>query len=156
MVKEVKTDEVKDKEGVVEAEESDVKAAPAGITEHASEEPTEKTEASGKSTEEGESSTDYRPTGISDDELSHVFEVIPKKSKVALDRVESRMNTVKDAKSSPVWFPWVFSIIMVIGLAWAVVYYLTGSYPIPHIGAWNLCISFVTILVGFAMTMFWK
>ena len=96
------------------------------------------------------------PVGITDEELSRVFAAIPRKSKVALDRVESKMNSVKGSKSSPSWYPWVFSLIMIIGLIWAVAYYLTGNYPIPHIGAWNLVIAFVTILVGFAMTMAWK
>ena len=94
--------------------------------------------------------------GITDEELSRVFESIPRKSKVALNRVESKMDNVKGAKSSPSWYPWVFSLIMIVGLVWAVVYYLTGNYPIPNIGAWNLCIAFVTILVGFVMTMAWK
>lgn len=96
------------------------------------------------------------PVGITDEELSRVFAAIPRKSKVALDRVESKMNSVKGSKSSPSWYPWVFSLIMIVGLIWAVAYYLTGNYPIPHIGAWNLVIAFVTILVGFAMTMAWK
>lgn len=97
-----------------------------------------------------------KPMGITDEELSRVFAAIPRKSKVALDRVESKMNSVKDSKSSPSWYPWVFSLIMIVGLIWAVAYYLTGNYPIPHIGAWNLVIAFVTILIGFAMTMAWK
>jgi cobalamin biosynthesis Mg chelatase CobN len=178
MVKEVKANEAekadettdKDKEGTVKAQESAVKDYPEGITEHDSgksaekdeasvesaEEPAEKDEDSAEKSEDSKDSADSHSTGISDEELSRVFEAIPKKSKVALDRAESKMDNVKGAKSSPVWYPWVFSIIMVIGLTWAVVYYLTGNYPIPHIGAWNLCISFVTILVGFSMTMFWK
>lgn len=97
-----------------------------------------------------------KPEGITDEELSCVFAAIPRKSKAALDRVESKMNSVKGSKSSPSWYPWVFSLIMIVGLIWAVAYYLTGNYPIPHIGAWNLVIAFVTILVGFAMTMAWK
>ena len=117
-------------------------------------------EESGKSedssTESKSSAKEQTPAGITDEELSRVFESIPRKSKVALNRVESKMNNVKGAKSSPSWYPWVFSLIMIVGLVWAVVYYLTGNYPIPNIGAWNLCIAFVTILVGFVMTMAWK
>ena len=119
-----------------------------------SSEESEKSEDS--STESKSSAKEQTPAGITDEELSRVFESIPRKSKVALNRVESKMNNVKGAKSSPSWYPWVFSLIMIVGLVWAVVYYLTGNYPIPNIGAWNLCISFVTILVGFVMTMAWK
>lgn len=119
-----------------------------------SSEESEKSEDS--STESKSSAKEQTPAGITDEELSRVFESIPRKSKVALNRVESKMNNVKGAKSSPSWYPWVFSLIMIVGLVWAVVYYLTGNYPIPNIGAWNLCIAFVTILVGFVMTMAWK
>lgn len=126
-----------------------------GITESGEAKNTEKN-TKDSSKESNDSSEEQSPSGITDDELSRVFDAIPRKSKVALNRVESKMDSVKSAKSSPTWYPWLFSIIMIIGLMWAVVYYLTGAYPIPHIGAWNLCISFVTILVGFAMTMAWK
>ena len=102
------------------------------------------------------SAKEQTPAGITDEELSRVFESIPRKSKVALNRVESRMDSVKGSKSSPSWYPWVFSLIMIVGLIWSVVYYLTGNYPITNIGAWNLVIAFVTILVGFVMTMAWK
>lgn len=119
-----------------------------------SSEESEKSEDS--STESKSSAKEQTPAGITDEALSRVFESIPRKSKVALNRVESKMDNVKGAKSSPSWYPWVFSLIMIVGLVWSVVYYLTGNYPIPNIGAWNLCIAFVTILVGFVMTMAWK
>lgn len=132
-------------------------------TEKASEEvkdvkdsPEESEKSEDSSTESKSSAKEQTPAGITDEELSRVFESIPRKSKVALNRVESKMDNVKGAKSSPSWYPWVFSLIMIVGLVWAVVYYLTGNYPIPNIGAWNLCIAFVTILVGFVMTMAWK
>ena len=135
-------------EGTQESEKPTKEDAQLGITE------SEESKDTKKNTDD--SSEEKSPAGITDDELSRVFDAIPRKSKVALSRVESKMDNVKSAKSSPTWYPWLFSIIMIIGLMWAVVYYLTGAYPIPHIGAWNLCISFVTILVGFAMTMAWK
>lgn len=138
---------------------------PQGIKETSEE--SEKTEEAKETSEESEkvedslkeskpSTKEQTPAGITDEELSRVFESIPRKSKVALNRVESRMDSVKGSKSSPSWYPWVFSLIMIVGLIWSVVYYLTGNYPIPNIGAWNLVIAFVTILVGFVMTMAWK
>lgn len=143
------------KEPAEAAEKPTPEDAQPGIKESEEAKDTEKnTEDSSK--ESNDSSEERSPSGITDDELSRVFDAIPRKSKVTLNRVESKMDNVKSAKSSPTWYPWLFSIIMIIGLMWAVVYYLTGAYPIPHIGAWNLCISFVTILVGFAMTMAWK
>ena len=65
-------------------------------------------------------------------------------------------ETIKGTKSNPRWFVPLFCALMIIGLVWAVVYYLTSDYPIPHIGAWNLAIAFAIIMVGFIMTMWWR
>jgi hypothetical protein len=50
--------------------------------------------------------------------------------------------------------------LMVIGLAWIVVTYLTAqsghTYPIPGIGQWNLAAGFGLILIGFGMTTRWR
>ena len=63
---------------------------------------------------------------------------------------------IKGTKSNPRWFVPLFCALMIIGLVWAVVYYLTSDYPIPNIGAWNLAIAFAIIMVGFIMTMWWR
>ena len=65
-------------------------------------------------------------------------------------------EAIKGTKSNPRWFVPLFCTLMVIGLIWCVVYYLTGNYPIPNIGAWNLAIGFAIIMVGFLMTMGWR
>ena len=65
-------------------------------------------------------------------------------------------ETIKGTKSNPRWFVPLFCALMIIGLVWAVVYYLTSDYPIPNIGAWNLAIAFAIIMVGFIMTMWWR
>ena len=159
-----KTEETKEtseeSEKTEETKETSEESEKTEETSEESEEAKETSEESKKvedSLKESKPSTkEQTPVGITDEELSRVFESIPRKSKVALNRVESRMDSVKGSKSSPSWYPWVFSLIMIVGLIWSVVYYLTGNYPIPNIGAWNLVIAFVTILVGFVMTMAWK
>ena len=65
-------------------------------------------------------------------------------------------ETIKGTKSNPRWFVPLFCALMIIGLVWAVVYYLTSDYPIPNIGAWTLAIAFAIIMVGFIMTMWWR
>ena len=65
-------------------------------------------------------------------------------------------ETIRGTKSNPRWFVPLFCALMIIGLVWAVVYYLTSDYPIPNIGAWNLAIAFAIIMVGFIMTMWWR
>ncbi|KAB7789648.1 cell division protein CrgA [Bifidobacterium leontopitheci] len=67
-------------------------------------------------------------------------------------------ETIKGTKSNPRWFVPLFCALMIIGLIWAVVYYLSpgGVWPIPNIGAWNLAIAFAILMVGFIMTMWWR
>ncbi|WP_314688076.1 cell division protein CrgA [uncultured Bifidobacterium sp.] len=65
-------------------------------------------------------------------------------------------ETIKGTRANPSWFVPLFCALMIIGLIWAVVYYLNSSYPIPNIGAWNLAIAFGIIMVGFIMTMWWR
>ncbi|MCH4159120.1 MAG: cell division protein CrgA [Bifidobacterium minimum] len=64
-------------------------------------------------------------------------------------------ESIKGTRANPVWFVPLFCTLMVIGLVWAVVYYLSPGYPIPNIGAWNLVIAFAIIMAGFLMTMGW-
>ena len=152
-----KTEETEEtKETSEESEKTEETSEESKKTEEAKETSEESKKVEDSLKESKPSTKEQTPAGITDEELSRVFESIPRKSKVALNRVESRMDSVKGSKSSPSWYPWVFSLIMIVGLIWSVVYYLTGNYPIPNIGAWNLVIAFVTILVGFVMTMAWK
>jgi Cell division protein CrgA len=47
--------------------------------------------------------------------------------------------------------------LLLIGLVWIVVYYLSQqAYPIPGIQALNLVIGFGIMLCGFAMTTRWR
>ncbi|WP_456843995.1 cell division protein CrgA [Cellulomonas sp. P5_C6] len=65
---------------------------------------------------------------------------------------------VKSApKVNPPWFLPVMLGLMLLGLVWIVVTYLTRSqYPIPGIDQWNLLIGFVLIIAGFGMTTRWR
>lgn len=66
-------------------------------------------------------------------------------------------KSIKGAKTNSRWFVPVLVALLVIGLLWVVVNYLTGgSYPIPTIGNWNLLIGFGLMLIGFIMTMWWN
>jgi len=51
----------------------------------------------------------------------------------------------------------VMLTLLVLGLTYTVVYYLSQTeYPIPGIGAWNLAIGFGIMLTGFGMTTRWR
>jgi len=60
-------------------------------------------------------------------------------------------------KVSPRWWAPLMLALMVIGLLWIVVFYITQtSYPIPKIGNFNLAIGFGLLLLGFGMTPRWR
>ncbi len=60
-------------------------------------------------------------------------------------------------KPNPRWFVPVMVGLMVFGLAWVVVTYLSRSeFPIPGVGQWNLAIGLGFIMAGFVMTMRWR
>lgn len=65
-------------------------------------------------------------------------------------------ESIKGTKANPRWFVPLFCALMIIGLIWAVVFYLTYDFPIPGIHQWNLLIAFAFIMVGFIMTMWWR
>ena len=58
---------------------------------------------------------------------------------------------------SPVWWAPVFTTLMIVGLLWIVVFYISGAtYPIPKIGQWNIAVGLGTMMVGFLMTLRWR
>ena len=60
-------------------------------------------------------------------------------------------------KPNPQWYAPVMVGLMVIGLVWIVVFYLTQqAYPVPGIGLWNLGLGFIIAMAGFLMTTRWR
>jgi hypothetical protein len=79
----------------------------------------------------------------------------------------ARSTTTKPARAvearsgeqapNPVWFKPLMLGFMVLGLAWIIVYYVSGtSLPIPAIGNWNIAVGFAIMFVGFLMTTRWR
>ena len=65
------------------------------------------------------------------------------------------MRTVK--LGSPRWLVPLMVTMMVLGLLWVVVYYVTQTeYPIESIGNWNMAVGFGLIAIGFALATRWK
>ncbi|MEP7162055.1 MAG: cell division protein CrgA [Dermatophilaceae bacterium] len=59
--------------------------------------------------------------------------------------------------ASPVWYAPVMLGLMLLGLAWIVVFYMTaGSFPVAAWGNWNMGAGFVLIITGFLMTTNWR
>ena len=58
---------------------------------------------------------------------------------------------------SPVWWAPVFTTLMIVGLLWIVVFYISSAaYPIPQLGQWNLAVGGGIAFIGFLMTMRWR
>ena len=58
---------------------------------------------------------------------------------------------------NPVWFKPIMIGLMLVGLIWILVFYLSSqSFPIPGIGGWNLAIGFGIAFIGFLMTTRWR
>lgn len=58
---------------------------------------------------------------------------------------------------SPSWWAPAFVTILIVGLIYLVVFYLTsGRFPIPSIGNWNIAVGVGIMLVGFGMTLRWR
>jgi hypothetical protein len=65
----------------------------------------------------------------------------------------------KPETANPAWFAPVVFGLMLLGLAWVVVFYLTSGgseLPVPAIGRWNLAIGFALMISGFGMLTRWK
>ncbi|MFN8086778.1 MAG: cell division protein CrgA, partial [Microbacterium sp.] len=54
-----------------------------------------------------------------------------------------------EAAPNPVWFKPIMLGLMILGLLWVIVFYLSGqALPVPGIGGWNLVIGFGIAFVG--------
>lgn len=62
-----------------------------------------------------------------------------------------------DATPNPVWFKPIMLGLMILGLLWVIIFYLSNqTLPIPGIAGWNLVIGFGIAFVGFLMTTRWR
>jgi hydrogenase-4 membrane subunit HyfE len=63
---------------------------------------------------------------------------------------------------SPSWYPFVMAGVLLLGLAYMVVYYLTSAGTDPHIPfmaglhAWNFAVGFGIMLLGLIMAVRWR
>ena len=63
----------------------------------------------------------------------------------------------KKQAPNPQWYAPVFVTLLLLGLAWIVVFYVSqGAWPIAAFGYGNLVAGFVLLLAGFGMAMPWR
>ena len=68
--------------------------------------------------------------------------------------------SAKQLAPSPSWYPIVMAAILILGLAYLVVYYLTNAgQDIPvmdGLGAWNFAVGFGIMMLGLIMAVRWR
>lgn len=73
------------------------------------------------------------------------------------DQHHGEPETAPRAAPSPSWYAPVMVTLMVLGLLWIVIVYLSsGQFPVAAWGNWNLAVGFGLIVVGFLMTTNWR
>ncbi len=73
------------------------------------------------------------------------------------NRDDPTAETTGEPAPNPVWFKPIMLGLMVIGLVWVMVFYLSNTQlPIPGIGGWNLVVGFGIAFIGFLMTIRWR
>lgn len=77
-------------------------------------------------------------------------------------RTQSLAPPIKTLAPSPSWYPIVMGVVLLLGLAYLVVYYLTNSGTNPRVpvmadlGAWNFAVGFGVMLLGLVMAVRWR
>jgi len=70
----------------------------------------------------------------------------------------SRTPVKINTGGTPMWYKVIMFSLMILGLAWLIVFYIAGS-QIPflaELGPWNYLIGFSGLIAGLLMTMGWR
>ena len=72
----------------------------------------------------------------------------------------SGARTTKTMAPSPSWYPITMVVVLLLGLAYQVTYYLTNSgsgVPVMEdLGAWNFAVGFGVMMLGLIMAVRWR
>lgn len=74
------------------------------------------------------------------------------------DVLPSAANRARTKTPSPTWYAVLMIGLMLIGLIWIVLYYISGD-QIPvmaSLGAWNFLVGFGLMVAGLVMSMRWR
>jgi Cell division protein CrgA len=66
-------------------------------------------------------------------------------------------SATADKRPSPVWLPATAVSLIVFGIGWLVVYYLSETlYPVAAWGYWNLAVGFGAMVASLALLSKWR
>ena len=71
--------------------------------------------------------------------------------------VRPQTTVATSAKPSPMWLPVLGVSLIVLGIAWLVVFYLSsGSWPVESWGYWNLAVGFGAMVAALGVFSKWR
>ncbi|MGC4808413.1 cell division protein CrgA [Micromonospora sp. DT233] len=81
-----------------------------------------------------------------------------RKKKVYTPPTDARPTaTAATRKPSPVWLPVTAVALIVAGIAWLVIYYLSEqAYPVMAWGYWNLAVGFGAMVGSLVLLSRWR
>jgi hypothetical protein len=81
-----------------------------------------------------------------------------RKKKIYTPPVDIRPNaTTADKRPSPIWLPVTAVTLIVLGIAWLVVYYLSeGAYPVLSWNYWNIAVGFGAMVIALGLLSKWR
>ncbi len=81
-----------------------------------------------------------------------------RKKKVYTPPTELRPSSTASAKKpSPLWLPVTAVTLIVLGILWLVVYYLSGQeYPVASWRYWNLAVGFGSMVASLVLLARWR
>lgn len=72
-------------------------------------------------------------------------------------RPDTTDASAHETAPNPIWYKPIMFGFMLLGLAWLLVYYISGAtFPFPELGNSNIWIGIGIMLVGFLMTTRWR
>ena len=80
-----------------------------------------------------------------------------RKKKVYSNPTGAGSQTKESYEPSPLWVPITAVALIVIGIGWLVLYYLSGqSYPVAAWGYWNLAVGFACMVAALLVLSKWR
>ncbi|WP_025273352.1 cell division protein CrgA [Haloglycomyces albus] len=80
-----------------------------------------------------------------------------RKKKVYHSKSGSSSSTGDQYEPSPAWVPATAVGLIVFGIAWLTIFYLSGQeYPVLAWGNWNLAVGFVSMVLSLLVLSRWK
>jgi len=80
-----------------------------------------------------------------------------RKKTVYVPPADVRPPASRQRGPSPRWLPISAVVLLVVGVLWLVVYYLSqGIYPIKSITAWNLAVGFGLLVAALGVLTRWR